>query len=97
MNVKSNPYRISFDAKLNQDDNLIVRKLYFPGWNVKVDGKKHSFYQEDGLISFNLAPGKRSVDVFFEESPVRKIANFSTLTSTLVSLILVAFRKRIFQ
>jgi len=70
--------------------------LYFPGWEVLVDGQKANIEFQDpqnrGLMTFYVDQGNHNISVIFRETKLRKFANFISLTSILL-LTAVAFLK----
>lgn len=66
--------------------------LYFPGWNVFVDGKPVPIEFQDpanrGLITFFVDPGKHQVEVEFKETKFRL---FSNIISGISFFILLGF------
>ena len=61
-----------------------INRLYFPGWAVYDNGKPLAVdYETDGLMNIVLAPGTHSVDVRFEETPVRRAADMISLIGLL--------------
>lgn len=83
------PYNVKTLLENKDETTFIVRKLYFPGWNVKVNGQIQQIKIDDGLISFNLPPGKWDTEIYFSETPARKTANSLTLVAIIISLYLV--------
>lgn len=87
---------ISFQANLEGENSakVYVNNLYYPGWQVIVDGQKTNIYPsgEAGRITFDLTPGEHSVRIFWEETNRRKTANFISIAS--FSLIAVMFLKK---
>lgn len=81
----------SFDIKTQQSLVITIRRLYFPGWHVNLDGKDQQIIIKDGLISINLPAGANKVYVYFEEDLLRKTANLITLLSFVV--IIYLYRK----
>lgn len=81
-----------FDAKAEiintEPADIIIRKMYFPGWILKVNGKSRPVAIEEGLISTNLEPGNWQIEAYFTESKLRKFADLLTLASLAVLLIL---------
>lgn len=67
--------------KTDQETNVQVNSIYFPGWQVKVDGKLTLIdYQNPyGLLNFKLPKGTHQVIIKYARSPVH-------LTSEIVSL-----------
>lgn len=76
---------VSAKLKLNQ--------IYFPGWEIQVDGKPISFNYLDneenyGLPVFNIEAGKHQVLAQFKNTPIRNIADFLSLISLVLLVIL---------
>ncbi len=73
--------------EIHSSGNTRIREntLYFPGWNVLVDGKSVNIEFQDpknrGLITFFVPDGKHSIDVKFQETRLRLFANFITILS----------------
>lgn len=80
---------------VNAQNNLMVldNTLYFPGWQVNVDGQKVPIQFQDpnhrGLITFNVPKGKHNVQVVFTESPIRKVADIASLVG--IAFVVVFF------
>ncbi|HUD20176.1 MAG TPA: 6-pyruvoyl-tetrahydropterin synthase-related protein [Patescibacteria group bacterium] len=72
---------------------LVENTLYFPGWNVYVDGVKTDMQFQDpeyrGLITFHIASGDHTVSIIFTDTKLRKIANYMSI-SVLLSLTVIA-------
>jgi len=59
--------------------------LYFPGWTALVDGKMVDItYGDMGQIVINLNPGDSIVEVFWVETPLRKVADMTSLFFVLI-------------
>lgn len=98
-NSTKHEYVISVSNKSIIKENT----LYFPGWNVKVDGKNYPFTKTykpyGGLIVFDLKKGIYKVDVVLENSKIRdvsqKISTFSfTVMVMFFSIVLMLKVKR---
>lgn len=67
---------------------IVENTLYFPGWNVLVDGKPATIEFQDpnyrGLMTFWLEPGEHNVTVVFGETKLRKFANIISFMGILV-------------
>ena len=74
-------YRLTAVEKSRIRENT----LYFPGWEVFVDGKKKDVEFQDpqnrGLMTFIVEKGDHTVDVRFRETKLRMFANFISLVS----------------
>ncbi|KKQ96820.1 MAG: hypothetical protein A3G66_01330 [Candidatus Levybacteria bacterium RIFCSPLOWO2_12_FULL_39_17] len=78
--------------------------LYFPGWKVYIDGKEYRGVQfqdpnHRGLMTFKLVNGKHIVDVKFEDTKLRKIANLISLLSfgAIIVFVVLNFKFSIFN
>lgn len=71
--------------------------LYFPGWNVYVDGQKAPIEFQDpsnrGLITFMIPSGEHAITAIFEETRLRLFANIISIVSLVNLLILGILRK----
>lgn len=69
--------------------------LYFPGWKVFVDGKEVPVEFQDplnrGIITFFVEKGKHNVNVIFQDTKLRKIADLISVFS-LLFLIVYGFK-----
>lgn len=83
--------KIEFDTFLASSRTIRVNTVYFPGWNVFVNGRKSNIIYDAGLIDFNLEKGSNRVLVKFEETPARIVAD---LISIILILILVRLSLR---
>lgn len=81
---KTQKHRYEIDGP--RETLIIERTAYFPGWEVKVDGKpvKIDYEREDypGLISFSVPSGRHSVESrFTEHTPARILGDSISLGS----------------
>ena len=88
-NLSQDPFKISFLTTPDKETKIIIRKMYFPGWQATVNGKSYPIQIEDGLIKLDLEPGSSQIAVFFKESPLRKAADLITLISFAALIIFV--------
>ncbi len=85
--------RVSFDTSSSQESLVQINRVYFPGWEVRVDGKQVPIdYNSNGLIRFDVPSGNHSVVSEFGETGVRLIADIVSLLGLL--LILLLFMKK---
>ncbi len=88
--VSSNPQSVilpsgqnPFDIKANvinpQLSQIVIRKMYFPGWILKINGKQKAIDIKDGLIATTLEPGNWQIQAYFTESPLRLFSDILTL------------------
>ena len=71
--------------------------LYFPGWNVFVDGKKTTIEFQDqnnrGIITFPVSHGNHTVSIIFKDTNLRKFANLISVSSLVLLIFLGIFFK----
>ena len=79
-------------------DSVRIREntLYFPNWEVYVDGIKTNIEFQDrlnrGLITYKLPEGEHKISVQFNDTKLRIVANLLTfLTIGLVFLMIIAY------
>ena len=96
-NLSKSTYSVLFGAETSQLTKITIRKMYFPGWQVKVNGQNHSIEIKDGLISFDLPSGSWQIEVKFSESPLRKTANLITVLSFAVLILLFVKKPKFLQ
>jgi len=95
---KSNYFQ--FNAKVNKEVVMEVPIFDFPNWQVYIDNKNypHSNNNLLGRIALNLAPGNYLIKGYFQDTPVRIVANVISLVS-IFGLIVVYFldKKNVFK
>lgn len=85
--IESGRYFTKHDYKITALERSRIREntLYFPGWDVFVDGKKADVEFQDpsnrGLITFFLEKGNHIVSIRFQETKLRLVANIISLLS----------------
>lgn len=96
-NVSKLMQKHKFEVVATGPSRIVDNTLYFPGWVVYVDGEKTPIgYQDEnwrGLITFPVSAGEHRVEVVFEETRIRKLADAISLVS-LGILLAVASGKR---
>jgi hypothetical protein len=82
-NLVFNSKKTKFELAAATPVKAQVNQLYFPGWQVKVNG--HSvpiaYNNSYGLIQFEIAPGDSLVLAEFKETPLRLTADMISLLS----------------
>lgn len=93
--IKSNVHELVVNA--DSELSLLDNTVYFPGWNVKVDGKQVPIEFQDmnhrGLIEFKAPAGFHSIDIIFGESRVRFISDVISLATVVILTIFILTRK----
>lgn len=91
--TKAHSSDIGLTANLVSDSTLQVNQYFFPGWKVTVDGENHPFRFRnnnevvDGLIRFELPPGVHTISIIFARTPVRWLADISTVSTFFLILV----------
>jgi len=82
------PFNVDANIINTEESKITIRKMYFPGWILKVNGQKTPVIIEDGLITTSLKPGSWQIETYFTESPLRAIADLLTIASSVIVVIL---------
>ena len=95
-NLNHNSKEVRFDAQVDSSANIRINTIYYPGWDVFVNGQKTKidFNNPQGVIGFNLDKSAKSVYVVFHETPLRLIADLLSFISLAV-LLFASFGKKI--
>ena len=83
--IKQGNYQLMTKTKTNS--NVVVNTIYFPGWQVRIDGKKTpiNYNNNRGLISFNLPEGEHKVIINYAHSPVHLASEIISLLGLIVT------------
>lgn len=80
--------RHEYEVKVRDRVRLRENTLYFPGWEVLVNGKKTAVEFQDpanrGLITFFINQGKHRIDLRFNETKLRFAADFISVVSFII-------------
>lgn len=89
---KSNHLSFSIDAP--SEGIVKINTVYYPGWQVFVNGKSADIKYDSGLIEFRVGEGRSNVISRFRETPLRQFSNLLTLTTIgFIIFCLVKYRK----
>jgi hypothetical protein len=77
-------------AQVESKKNIIVQigQLYFPGWQVLIDGQKVTIDSQTGLLRVSVPKGIHTIEARFEETPLRKFADMISLVTFVVWILL---------
>lgn len=83
-----------FTVKTEEPATVQVNTLYFPGWNLKVNGQttKIDYIDNNGLLVFNVPKGTSEIVLNFRETPLRLISDIISFGS-MVAIIFLLFKK----
>ncbi len=89
----------TYTITAEKESRIRENTLYFPGWEVKVNGKPTSIEFQDqlnrGLITFFVPQGKNEVTISFHETKLRSMADILSVASVLsLCAILIVGQKR---
>jgi len=78
-------YHIQYDADILQTSRVRVNQVFFPGWNVSVDGERISDAilwenaRDEAIIKFDLEPGAHRISASYEGPPYWKARNMAII------------------
>lgn len=87
--IQNRPFFLSFNVKTAEENTLILRKMYFPDWQVKTNGKKLLLSETNGLITFQIPSGTRQVKAFYKSDHITNFSNFLSLASLILISLLI--------
>lgn len=92
-NLITTSNKTSAIVQLSKKDTVRINTVYFPGWEVFVDGKIVTIdYQKAGFLDVSMVAGSHTILAKFNETPIRMISN---IISVVAILGIVILRKRI--
>src|SRR5260221_140031 len=78
---------------------VVENTMYYPGWEVMVDGKNVQVYYQDvnfpGLLVFNVSAGEHQVTSHFTETPTRRLMDVISVATLVVVLAAVIWPRKI--
>jgi len=84
-NITYNSYKISFVVNLPQKETVRINTVYYPGWEVDVDGiqAKINYNNPFGVIEINVNAGQHLIKGELRETPLRLLSDLISLLSIL--------------
>lgn len=84
-------YDIEYQASF--PNQIIVSKAYFPGWQAESEGKQLQVmpYSEYGIMAINLEKPEGKIYLSFENTPIRTLANWISVSTGLLILVLLFY------
>lgn len=86
----------TYAVQTSGNARFVENTLYFPGWNVFVDGvalpQDKLIFQDPsyrGLMTFDLPPGSHTVEFRFTETKLRKVADAVSMVSGIMFILLI--------
>ena len=70
---------------INSPTTVNFHSYYFPGWNAKIDGEKAAIFpgKPYGQIELNVDKGMHTLEFYWKETGLRKIADYISILSLL--------------
>lgn len=94
-NLIFNSKKLSFDYISHDDAVFRINTIYYPGWNLKVNGKKSEiiYSNKNGLMEVGIREGKGNITFSFNETPLRFSADILSMLSFLMLIIFVVYKR----
>jgi len=86
---------IEGSAQARDDGKLRINTIYYPGWNVYLNGKKVPIaYKDTGVMETPLKKGNSQIIAKFEETPLRLVSDALTFIAFVASISFLVHSKR---
>lgn len=91
--IRSKSNLLDLAVKAEENIRLDVNTLYFPGWNVSIDGQPAAlkYSGEGGIMRVDIPAGNHLLEAKYQETALAKIANMISLGSVAM-LFIIGFR-----
>lgn len=95
-NVKNNFTDKEFIVNVTKSAVFQLNTYYFPGWAAKVDGQMVAITNNNrlSLITIKTKTGVHNVQFEFTDTPIRKIADVTTLLSLIITSLILLWQSR---
>ncbi len=80
---------LSFSLDLPKETKVRINTVYYPGWEVFVDGQPTAIQYDQGVIEFPVKSGKTEIVSRFRETPLRLFSDLLTVLT--LSVIIYGF------
>lgn len=93
--VRTKNNKTQFVATLRNTSTIQINTIYWPGWQLTVDGKKEkiSYTNDKGLMHIAVPAGTHHVNLSFGETPIRLLADILSIISFIFLVFIVILRK----
>jgi hypothetical protein len=91
-------HHFAFTLMAPKQTPVMINQLYFPGWEVFVDGRKTDVHPSNpqGLLSFSLSKGQHQIIGRFGETPFRFFADILSLLSVILVVVFSLTQKKFY-
>lgn len=88
-NIVYNNKKIIFSSEIKQEAIVQVNTIYWPGWEVFVNGEKENieYLNSNGFMNISLNKGYNNVVIEFFETPLRIFSDMISIVSLLILVI----------
>lgn len=95
--VKFNGSSLTADTIITSESKAQINIIYFPGWEVKVDGKivTVSYNNDRGVMQFPLSGGSHTIQARFTETPLHLFADILSVLS--IGALAIIFLRRQYE
>jgi uncharacterized membrane protein YfhO len=85
VNPRFNSKKVWFGVEADEEVEVQVNTIYFPGWRARVDNKpvEINYENKEGVMRVVVPAGKHQVVFWFGETPIRLLANAVSIASVL--------------
>lgn len=94
--LKKHNNLMEVQANLSQESKIQFHIFYFPGWELKVSGKKWPIitnqHNLEGIIVSSLPAGNHQLSLKFTETPIRLISDLLSLGSFILLFLILIFK-----
>lgn len=92
--IRDESAKVLIEVTATTSAQLRFNQFYFPGWEIRADGKKVNFDylipgESYGLMVFNTEPGSHQISAEFNNTPIRNLADFISLISVVLWIVLL--------
>jgi hypothetical protein len=86
---------ISFYSEASRSAQVLIRRYYFPAWQVSIDQKsvKAGPYGKEGLISVNIPMGKHRISALWRGTFIENISNWISIVTVFFILLFFVNKK----
>lgn len=75
-----------FVIKAERETDMIIQRVYFPGWHYLLDGHEIVAKIQSGLPHVNISGGAHTFEIRFADTPIRTIGNIISILTVLLLL-----------
>jgi len=92
--LKENDTRLEIELESNSSQTITLKRAWFPGWQLKVNGTRVTPTIIFGLPSVNIPAGQSIIQMRFVDTPIRVIGNMVSLITACALGVIYGKRKK---